>query len=91
VRIKTEQIKPILQVILQLYDGQSQDIKVGAYEAHTLGNIDKNIVWHGSKEVLRLAEKLHNFNQIASVKVPENLYTTLRGHILWFHFDQILL
>jgi hypothetical protein len=28
VRIKTEQIKPILQVILQLYDGQSQDIKV---------------------------------------------------------------
>jgi hypothetical protein len=45
VRIKTEQIKPILQVILQLYDGQSQDIKVGAYEAHTLGNIDKNIVW----------------------------------------------
>jgi hypothetical protein len=29
VRIKTEQIKPILQVILQLYDGQSQDIKVG--------------------------------------------------------------
>jgi hypothetical protein len=61
VRIKTEQIKPILQVILQLYDGQSQDIKVGAYEAHTLGNIDKNIVWHGSKEVLRLAEKLHNF------------------------------
>jgi hypothetical protein len=48
VRIKTEQIKPILQVILQLYDGQSQDIKVGAYETHTLGNIDKNIVWHGS-------------------------------------------
>jgi hypothetical protein len=43
-------------VILQLYDGQSQDIKVGAYEAHTLGNIDKNIVWRGSKEVLRLAE-----------------------------------
>jgi hypothetical protein len=25
VRIKTEQIKPILQVILQLYDGQSQE------------------------------------------------------------------
>ncbi|CAC9657746.1 DEAD/DEAH box helicase [bacterium endosymbiont of Bathymodiolus sp. 5 South] len=90
VRIKTEQIKPILQVILQLYDGQSQDIKVDAYEAHTLGNIDKNIVWRGSKEVLRLAEKLHNFNQIAPVKVPENLHTTLRDYqktgLNWLNF-----
>jgi hypothetical protein len=48
--IKTEQIKPILDVILQLYDGQSQGIKIGAYEAHTLGNIDENILWRGSKE-----------------------------------------
>ncbi|MBA5248703.1 MAG: hypothetical protein FE834_04090 [Gammaproteobacteria bacterium] len=90
VRIKTEQIKPILDVILQLYDGQSQDIQVMAYEAHILGDIDKNILWRGSKEVLKLAEKLRNFKQIADVKVPKNLQTTLRDYqqtgLNWLNF-----
>jgi hypothetical protein len=54
---------------LQLYDGQSQGIKIGAYEAHPLGNIDENILWRGSKEVLKLAEKLRNFDQITRVLV----------------------
>lgn len=90
VRIKTEQIKPILKVVLQLHDGQSQDIKVGAYEAHILGNIDENILWHGSKEVLNLAEKLRNFDQTAPVKVPKNLRNTLRDYqktgLNWLNF-----
>jgi hypothetical protein len=56
-------------VILQLYDGQSQGIKIGAYEAHTLGNIDENILWRGSKEVLKLAEKfLNKINGLMFVK-----------------------
>jgi hypothetical protein len=59
VRIKTEQIKPILQVILQLYDGQSQDIKVGAYEAHTLGNIETFEMDKYYKLFPDLVEKIH--------------------------------
>ena len=55
-------------VILQLYDGQSQGIKIGAYEAHTLGNIDENILWRGSKEVLKLAPQL--FSVVQPLKTP---------------------
>ncbi|CAC9603755.1 DNA/RNA helicases, SNF2 family [uncultured Gammaproteobacteria bacterium] len=90
IRIKTKQIKPILDVILQLYDGQSQGIKIGAYEAHTLGNIDENILWRGSKEVLKLAEKLRNFDQITRVEAPKNLHATLRDYqktgLSWLNF-----
>jgi len=90
VRIKTEQIKPILNVILQLYDGQSQSVRVGANEVHTLENMGEDILWRGSKEVLKLAEKLRNFDKITPVETPKNLQTTLRDYqktgLSWLNF-----
>ncbi|MBA5249068.1 MAG: helicase SNF2 [Gammaproteobacteria bacterium] len=90
VRVKTKQIKPILDVLLQLYDKKSQSVKIKAYEAHILNDIDKNILWRGSKEVLKLSEKLHNFEKIADIKVPKDLQATLRDYqqtgLNWLNF-----
>lgn len=90
VRIKTKQIKPILEVLLQLYDEKTQSVQIKPYEAHILEDIDKDILWRGSKEVLKLSEKLHNFEKIADIEAPKDLQATLRDYqqtgLNWLNF-----
>jgi SNF2 family DNA or RNA helicase len=64
--------------------------KKTSHFSNTLGNIDENILWRGSKEVLKLAEKLRNFGQITRVEAPKNLHATLRDYqktgLSWLNF-----
>lgn len=92
VEVKSSQIKPIIQTILELFNKQDDDgtLKLSAYDAHLIEFIDENIVWRGSKEILELSKKLKDFEGIKEALPPKCLNATLRDYqqqgLNWLNF-----
>ena len=82
VSINTTDMEPILKTIFELFDKQDEEgnLKIGAYESHLVYDLDENVVWKGSRELLALGEKLKNFSTIARVTPPKALTATLREY-----------
>ena len=92
VELETKQIKPIIQTIIELMDKKDKDdnLKISPFDAHLIGNIDEDIIWKGSTEILELSKKLKDFNGIKKIKPPKCLTTTLRDYqqdgLNWLNF-----
>jgi SNF2 family DNA or RNA helicase len=92
VLIDTKIIKPIIQTIFELMDKKELDnsIKVSPYDAHLLANLDEEIIWEGSKDILKLSQQLKTFQGIQQVPLPRCFESILRGYqqdgLNWLNF-----
>ena len=92
VEVCTKEIAPILQTIIELFDKKDKDdnIVVSPYDAHLIANLDENIIWRGSKDILELSKKLKDFKGIKKVEPPKTLNATLRDYqkdgLNWLNF-----
>ncbi len=82
VSIDTVEMEPILKTIFELFERRNEDgdLIIGAYESHLVANLDENVVWKGSRELLELSEKLKNFTAIEPVSTPSVFSGTLRHY-----------
>jgi superfamily II DNA or RNA helicase len=82
VSIDTAEMEPILKTIFELFDKHDEEgnLKIGAYESHLIADLDENVAWKGSRELLELSEKLKDFKAIERVAPPKALAATLREY-----------
>ncbi len=92
VEVKTSHIQPIIQTIFELNEKKQKDdsLKVSPFDAHLIANLDEDIKWQGSKEILELSKKLKEFKGLEKVTPPSCLNATLRDYqqdgINWLNF-----
>ncbi|MBL4661855.1 MAG: DEAD/DEAH box helicase [Alcanivoracaceae bacterium] len=92
VKISTQDIRPILNTIYELFDKQDKDnnLVISPFDAHMIDDIENNVTWKGSKEILKLSKKLKDFSGIAKVKPPQCLQLSLRDYqqqgLNWLNF-----
>lgn len=92
VEVQTKQILPIIKTIIELMDkkDRSDSLKLSSFDAHLIANLDEDIVFKGSREILELSKKLKNFKGIESVLPPKALQASLRAYqrdgLNWLNF-----
>ncbi|MCF6300489.1 MAG: DEAD/DEAH box helicase [Proteobacteria bacterium] len=92
VELKTQEIKPVLKTLFELFDRRDTDtsLKISAFDAHMIDDIENAVSWKGSKEILKLSKKLKNFAGIKNVKPPKCLKLELRDYqqlgLNWLNF-----
>ncbi|MDO8453922.1 MAG: SNF2-related protein, partial [Sulfurimonas sp.] len=92
VTLQTKQIAPILKTIFELLDKKEKDdsLKISAFDAHLIGDLDETVIWKGSREILELSQKLKNFEGIKAVVPPTCLSAKLRDYqqegVNWLNF-----
>ncbi|MFT4693760.1 MAG: SNF2 family DNA or RNA helicase [Francisella sp.] len=91
VEVKSSQIKPIIETIIELFDKKNDDnLRISPYDAHLIQFMDENIIWRGSKEILELSNKLKDFKGIKKALPPKCLNATLRDYqqegLNWLNF-----
>ncbi len=92
VTLQTSQIQPILKTIFELLDKKERDdtLKISAYDAHLIGDLDETVIWKGSREILELSKKLKNFEGIKAVAPPKCFTARLRDYqqegVNWLNF-----
>ncbi|MEA3290234.1 MAG: SNF2-related protein [Campylobacterota bacterium] len=91
-KVDKKEIEPVLKTIFALFDKKAKDgnIKVSPFEAHLLDDMDENIVFKGSKDLIELSKKLKNFDGLENITPPKNLNASLREYqqrgINWLYF-----
>jgi superfamily II DNA or RNA helicase len=92
VRVSSQTMKPIIDTIVEIYDGKGDKLKVDAFEAHTIdlfGNTE-NMIITGSNRLQELSKKLKEFEEISEVPPPKELNAELRDYqkagINWLNF-----
>ncbi len=90
--VDSEEIRPILRTIFELFDKKKGDsLIIKPYDAHLL-DLDEhsNIVWKGTKELQELSRKLKAFEGIESVEPMPQLNAKLRDYqqfgLDWLYF-----
>lgn len=88
--IKSQEVKPILKTIFELFDKREGDsLIVRPFDAHLL-DIDADIEWKGAKELRELSQKLKDFKGITTLEPSENLQAELRDYqgfgLSWLNF-----
>ncbi len=92
VTLQTKQIAPILKTIFELLDKKEKDdsLKISAFDAHLIDNLDETVIWKGSREILELSKKLKNFEGMEVVVPPKFFTATLRDYqqegVNWLNF-----
>lgn len=92
VELKTQDIKPVLNTLFELFDRQETDssLKISAFDAHMIDDIENVVSWKGSKDILKLSKKLKDFAGIKNVKPPKCLKLELRDYqqhgLNWLNF-----
>ena len=92
IEVESKQIQPIIQTIIELFDKKNKDDKltVSSFDTHLIANMDENIIWKGSREILELSKKLKNFKGIKRVEPPQCLNASLRDYqqegLNWLNF-----
>jgi SNF2 family DNA or RNA helicase len=91
VTIKTSHLQPILNTIIALNDKKDNDenIIVSSYEAHLIDDISNN-EYLKDNELLKISQKLKNFEGIEKVKQPTCVTAVLRDYqqegLNWLNF-----
>ena len=82
IEIKTKQLKPIINTIMELFDKKQKDdsLKVSPFDSHLIDNLDEDIKFLGNSKILELSKKLKNFKGIEEVTVPDSFTATLRDY-----------
>ena len=91
IELSTQAIKPVLKTLFELFDRKDNNkLKVGAFDAHMLEEMEDSVTWKGSKEILKLSKKLKDFEGIQDVKPPSCLKLELRDYqqtgVNWLNF-----
>lgn len=92
VPVKSEQVKPVINTLIQLFDQRGKDdtIKVGGFNAHLLDDLNDGVPWKGDNEILEIRDKLKNFSGIKKVPTPTSIKATLRDYqavgLNWLNF-----
>ncbi len=92
VELETKQIKPIIKTIIELMDKKDKDdnLKISPFDAHLIDDMDDEVIWKGSKEILELSKKMKDFKGIQKVEPPKCLTATLRDYqqdgLNWLNF-----
>ncbi len=92
IELTTQTIRPVLKTLFELFDRKepNNDLKIGAFDAHMLEDLEDSVTWKGSKEILKLAKKLKDFEGIEKVKPPTCLKLELRDYqqlgLNWLNF-----
>ncbi len=90
--LKTKELQPVFKTLFELFDRQSEDdnLKIGAFDAHMLADMEDVATWKGSKEILKLSKKLKDFKGIKAVTPPSCLKLKLRDYqqlgLNWLNF-----
>ncbi|MEA3354775.1 MAG: SNF2-related protein [Campylobacterota bacterium] len=91
-KIDKKEIEPVLKTIFALFDKKDKDgdIKLSSYEAHLLEDMDKNIIFKGSDELIQLSKNLKNFEGLEDITPPNDLKASLREYqqdgLNWLNF-----
>ena len=82
VEVETKHIAPIIKTIIELMDKKDKDdnLKVSPFDAHMIANLDDDVIWRGSRELLELSKKLKDFKGIKRVEPPKGLNASLRDY-----------
>jgi len=92
VELNTKEITPVLKTLFELFDRKQPDdsLKISAFDAHMLTDMDDSVQWKGSREIINLSKKLKNFAGIKDVKPPKSLKLELRDYqqlgLNWLNF-----
>ena len=92
IELPTQALKPVLKTLLELFDRTDDNnlLKIGAFDAHMLEEMDDSIIWKGSKEILKLSKKLKSFEGIKDTSPPICLKLELRDYqqagLNWLNF-----
>lgn len=96
--IASEQIKPILQTLYELYDRESLQsdgsLRMSRFDAGRLNELEEQSVtdlhWRGGEALRKLGKQLKDFQGITSVAPPEGLNASLRDYqqqgLNWLQF-----
>ncbi|PIW61058.1 DEAD/DEAH box helicase [Shewanella sp. CG12_big_fil_rev_8_21_14_0_65_47_15] len=81
-KVKASVIKPLVSIILELFDGhRGNSVSLPKYRAHLLNDFaESDIRLLNGQRVLELATKLENFNGVVEVAIPEALGAKLRHY-----------
>ncbi|MGL4713470.1 MAG: SNF2-related protein, partial [Shewanella sp.] len=81
-KVKASVIKPLISIILELFDGhKGHSVSLPKYRAHLLNDFaESDIRLLNGERVRGLATKLDNFNGVVEVAVPEALVAQLRHY-----------
>jgi len=100
VNLPSAQIKPILDILYELYDHDSLTadgaIKLSRFDASRLEDLDRqttsNLQWRGGENLRKLGRELKNFEGIKVVTPPQGLAAELRSYqqqgLNWLQFLQ---
>ncbi len=98
--IPSSQIKPILEVLYELYDRDSLNdngtLKLSRFDAGRLEDLSlqkiTNLQWRGGDQLRKLGQQLKNFAGIKEVQPPQGLRAELRPYqqqgLNWLQFLQ---
>ncbi len=97
-KIPSEKIRPICQILYELYDYTNLDdrgaLRLSRFDATRLAELEEHcnseIHWRGGKAMRELGRKLKNFKGIKKVAVPRGLKAQLRDYqqqgLNWLQF-----
>ncbi|MDQ6952468.1 MAG: DEAD/DEAH box helicase [Mariprofundaceae bacterium] len=96
-KMLSEQIKPVLNILYELYDDErlSDDgsLKISHFDAARLSDLDQNnssFQWQGGKELRELGQRLKDFSGIDVIQPPQGLKAELRDYqqqgLNWLQF-----
>jgi len=82
VTIDKTEMEPILKTIFELFEKKTKEgtFELSAYESHLVGDLDENVIWKGSREILELSSKLRDLKAIERVTPPKALNASLRQY-----------
>ncbi len=84
--IASEQIKPVLDTLYELYDSESLQedgsLHLARYDAARLDALESttNLQWRGGEALRQLGKKLNDFQGIQAVTPPQGLTAQLRSY-----------
>ncbi|MFV2061367.1 MAG: SNF2-related protein, partial [Gammaproteobacteria bacterium] len=97
-KLASERIRPICQILYELYDSNTLDndgkLRLGRFDATRLAELEEScsyeLHWRGGKAMRELGRKLKDFNGIKNVSPPRGLKATLRDYqqqgLNWLQF-----
>ncbi len=85
--LPSKQIKPILDILYELYDGNSLDedgtLQLSRFDAGRLSELEQGsteMVWRGGEALRELGKKLNDFDGIQPITPPKELKAELRHY-----------
>jgi len=97
-KLASERIRPICQILYELYDSNTLDndgkLRLSRFDASRLAELEEScsdeLHWRGGKAMRELGRKLNDFKGIKNVAPPRGLKTTLRDYqqqgLNWLQF-----